>query len=177
MCVTLQCPLPSLYVFACKNGRVVAELWSSCAEYRASCAEYRASCGRVVRVLGELLGEIVKFRQLAQKRLGGHLWLGGVGTPSRGPLFKLPFSRKSPPCISGFVIYAKSKKKKTTTKERKKNKENLKNKMGLDVGIRIPRQRLNYILPDHPFFLTGQIKCAYKSAPQLIPLHFTQSVS
>ena len=76
MRVTLQCPLPSLYVFACKNGRVVAELWSSCAEYRASCAEYRASCGRVARVLGELLGEIVKFRQLAQKRLGGHLCLG-----------------------------------------------------------------------------------------------------
>ena len=70
MCVTLQRHLPSLYVFACKNGRVVAELWPSC-------AEYRASCGRVVRVLGELLGEIVKFRQLAQKRLGGHLCLGG----------------------------------------------------------------------------------------------------
>ena len=79
MCVTLQRHLPSLYVFACKNGRVVAELWPSCAEYRASCAEYRASCGRVVRVLGELLGEIVKFRQLAQKRLGGHLCLGGGG--------------------------------------------------------------------------------------------------
>ena len=29
--------------------------------------------------LGELLGEIVKFRQLAQKRLGGHLCLGGGG--------------------------------------------------------------------------------------------------
>ena len=79
MCVTLQRHLPSLYVFACINGRVVAELWPSCAEYRASCAEYRASCGRVVRVLGELLGEIVKFRQLAQKRLGGHLCLGGGG--------------------------------------------------------------------------------------------------
>ena len=77
MCVTLQRHLPSLYVFACKNGRVVDELWSSCAEYRASCAEYRASCGRVVRVLGELLGEIVMFGQLAQKRLGGHLCLGG----------------------------------------------------------------------------------------------------
>ena len=81
MCVTLQRHLPSLYVFACKNGRVVAELWPSCAEYRASCAEYRASCGRVVRVLGELLGEIVKFRQLAQKRLGGHLCLGDT-TPA-----------------------------------------------------------------------------------------------
>ena len=78
MCVTLQRPLPSLYVFACKNGRVVAELWSSCAEYRASCAEYRASCGRVVRVLGELFGKIVEFGQLAQKRLGRHLCLGGV---------------------------------------------------------------------------------------------------
>ena len=71
MCVTLQRPLPSLYVFACKNGRVVAELW-------ASCAEYRASCGRVVRVLGELFGKIVEFGQLAQKRLGRHLCLGGV---------------------------------------------------------------------------------------------------
>ena len=60
----------------------MGELWPSCAEYRASCAEYRASCGRVVRVLGELLGEIVKFRQLAQKRLGGHLCLGGP-TPNR----------------------------------------------------------------------------------------------
>ena len=79
MCVTLQRPLPSLYVFACKNGRVVAELWSSCAEYRASCAEYRASCGRVVRVLGELFGKIVEFGQLAQKRLGRHLCLGGGG--------------------------------------------------------------------------------------------------
>ena len=81
MCVTLQRPLPSLYVFACKNGRVVAELWSSCAEYRASCAEYRASCGRVVRVLGELFGKIVEFGQLAQKRLGRHLCLGGGKTP------------------------------------------------------------------------------------------------
>ena len=79
MCVTLQRPLPSLYVFACKNGRVVAELWASCAEYRASCAEYRASCGRVVRVLGELFGKIVEFGQLAQKRLGRHLCLGGGG--------------------------------------------------------------------------------------------------
>ena len=90
MCVTLQRHLPSLYVFACKNGRVVAELWPSCAEYRASCAEYRASCGRVVRVLGELLGEIVKFRQLAQKRLGGHLyayWGGGGGGGGGGGNF------------------------------------------------------------------------------------------
>ena len=43
------------------------------------------SCGRVVpsigRVVAELLGEIVKFRQLAQKRLGGHLCLGGGKTP------------------------------------------------------------------------------------------------
>ena len=80
MCVTLQRHLPSLYVFASKNGRVVAELWPSC-------AEYRASCGRVVRVLGELLGEIVKFRQLAQKRLGGHLCLGGGKTFRTGEAF------------------------------------------------------------------------------------------
>ena len=82
MCnLTTSPPIPvcfCLYKWA-SCGRVVAELWPSCAEYRASCAEYRASCGRVVRVLGELLGEIVKFRQLAQKRLGGHLCLGGGG--------------------------------------------------------------------------------------------------
>ena len=98
MRVTLQCPLPSLYVFACKNGRVVAELWSSCAEYRASCAEYRASCGRVARVLGELLGEIVKFRQLAQKRLGGHLCLGGGGGRERKTKRHFHFRE-------GFVVF------------------------------------------------------------------------
>ena len=81
MCVTLQRPLPSLYVFACKNGRVVAELWPSCAEYRASCV-------RVVRVLGELLGEIVKFGQLAQKRLAGHLC--GPGYPREHPSHQKP---------------------------------------------------------------------------------------
>ena len=93
MCVTLQRPLPSLYVFACKNGRVVAELW-------ASCAEYRASCGRVVRVLGELFGKIVEFGQLAQKRLGRHLCLGG-GDKNR-LRFLSGCVNERPPFTSGY---------------------------------------------------------------------------
>ena len=52
----------------------MGELWPSC-------GRVVPSIGRVVaelsEFLGELLGEIVKFRQLAQKRLGGHLCLGG----------------------------------------------------------------------------------------------------
>ena len=56
----------------------MGELWPSC-------GRVVPSIGRVVaelsEFLGELLGEIVKFRQLAQKRLGGHLCLGGGKTP------------------------------------------------------------------------------------------------
>ena len=54
----------------------MGELWPSC-------GRVVPSIGRVVaelsEFLGELLGEIVKFRQLAQKRLGGHLCLRGGG--------------------------------------------------------------------------------------------------
>ena len=62
----------------------MGELWPSCGRVVPSIGRVVPSIGRVVaelsEFLGELLGEIVKFRQLAQKRLGGHLCLeGGVG--------------------------------------------------------------------------------------------------
>ena len=60
----------------------MGELWASCGRVVPSIGRVVPSIGRVVaelsEFLGELLGEIVKFRQLAQKRLGGHLCLGGV---------------------------------------------------------------------------------------------------
>ena len=60
----------------------MGELWPSCGRVVPSIGRVVPSIGRVVaelsEFLGELLGEIVKFRQLAQKRLGGHLCLGGV---------------------------------------------------------------------------------------------------
>ena len=59
----------------------MGELWPSCGRVVPSIGRVVPSIGRVVaelsEFLGELLGEIVKFRQLAQKRLGGHLCLGG----------------------------------------------------------------------------------------------------
>ena len=61
----------------------MGELWPSCGRVVPSIGRVVPSIGRVVaelsEFLGELLGEIVKFRQLAQKRLGGHLCLGGGG--------------------------------------------------------------------------------------------------
>ena len=63
----------------------MGELWPSCGRVVPSIGRVVPSIGRVVaelsEFLGELLGEIVKFRQLAQKRLGGHLCLGGSVRP------------------------------------------------------------------------------------------------
>ena len=88
----------------------MGELWPSCAEYRASCAEYRASCGRVVRVLGELFGKIVEFGQLAQKRLGRHLCLGGGGK-GRG-MDARKVSRNNQRCTYFLQYFQMSKQKK-----------------------------------------------------------------
>ena len=69
----------------------MGELWPSCGRVVPSIGRVVPSIGRVVaelsEFLGELLGEIVKFRQLAQKRLGGHLCLGGGGGGGVGAVY------------------------------------------------------------------------------------------